>query len=235
MRHTRSRSALDTRIQLADALGSMGEVELDRPAAACLEVDEEHSVLRREHVARVRLTVQQLFTAAPPDRSSQTSQRPLRAVRGLRRRAPVSACGWSRVAAPESTRSVKCGVERSSSRMPRCNRSSASDVGGWWDSARCDGFVVGPQRDDKAVTLVHAWLCPRLQSGHGTARCDESLSEVDLELRTLMLHRRHTSKDAARHQPQGELVRVVQDDRVLGREIQRRCDHHGCRNGTRHL
>ena len=52
----------------------VGEVELDRPPTACLEVDESRPVLRRQEVARVRLAVQQLLGgAAVADRSSQAS------------------------------------------------------------------------------------------------------------------------------------------------------------------
>jgi len=51
---------------LADFFGRMGEIELDRPAAARLEIDEQQPVLRGEHVAWVRLAVQQLLGAAAP-------------------------------------------------------------------------------------------------------------------------------------------------------------------------
>ena len=42
----------------------MGQVELDRPAATGLEVDEQRPALRAEHVARVRLAVERLLGAA---------------------------------------------------------------------------------------------------------------------------------------------------------------------------
>ena len=64
---------IDTRIVLADFFGRMGEVEFDRPTATRLEVYEQQPVLRGEHVARVRLAVQQLLAAALADHSSQTS------------------------------------------------------------------------------------------------------------------------------------------------------------------
>jgi hypothetical protein len=67
---------IDTRIVLADLFGRMGEVEFDRPTATRLEVYEQQPVLRGEHVARVRLAVQQLLGAAVlADHSSQASQR----------------------------------------------------------------------------------------------------------------------------------------------------------------
>jgi len=49
---------IDTRIVLADFFGRMGEVEFDRPTATRLEVYEQQPVLRGEHVARVRLTME---------------------------------------------------------------------------------------------------------------------------------------------------------------------------------
>ena len=65
---------IDTRIVRADFLGRVGEVEFDRPAATRLEVDEEQPVLRGEHVARVRLTVQQLLSGATvADHTTQAS------------------------------------------------------------------------------------------------------------------------------------------------------------------
>ena len=67
-------ATIDTRIVLADFFGRMGEVEFHRPTATRLEVDEQQPVLRGEHVARVRLAVQQLLdTAAFADPSSQAS------------------------------------------------------------------------------------------------------------------------------------------------------------------
>ena len=60
----------------ADVVGHMGEVELDRSAATRLQVDKQQPVLRPEHVARVRLAVQQLLGgAAVADRAPQASQR----------------------------------------------------------------------------------------------------------------------------------------------------------------
>ena len=54
----------------------MGEVELDRPTTTGFEVDEQRPAPRAEHVARVRLAVQQLlFGAAVAACSSQASQR----------------------------------------------------------------------------------------------------------------------------------------------------------------
>src|SRR6516225_240051 len=54
-------------IALAHIPGDMGEVELDRSTAARLEVDEQQSGLRAEHVAGMRLAVQQLLAGATVD------------------------------------------------------------------------------------------------------------------------------------------------------------------------
>ena len=62
---------IDTRIVPADVFGRMGEVELDRSTATGFEIYEQQPVLRGEHVARVRLAVQQLIgTATLADPSS---------------------------------------------------------------------------------------------------------------------------------------------------------------------
>ena len=67
---------INDRIAFADLFGHVGEVESDRPSTTGLEVDEHRPVLRAEHIARMRLAVQQLLgSAAVLDRSSQASQR----------------------------------------------------------------------------------------------------------------------------------------------------------------
>ena len=65
---------IKARIVSDDLLGHMGEVEFDRPTAARLEVYENRPVVRVEHIAWVRLAVQQLLGgAAVSDRSSEAS------------------------------------------------------------------------------------------------------------------------------------------------------------------
>jgi hypothetical protein len=49
---------ISVRVTPADIFGDMGEVELDGPTATRLEIDEQQSALRTEHVAWVRLAVQ---------------------------------------------------------------------------------------------------------------------------------------------------------------------------------
>src|SRR5436309_798219 len=54
----------------------MGDVELDRSAATRLEIYKQQPIPSPEQVARMRLTVQQLFVgAAVNDRAPQASQR----------------------------------------------------------------------------------------------------------------------------------------------------------------
>ncbi|MEZ0114612.1 hypothetical protein ABH920_008647 [Catenulispora sp. EB89] len=66
---------VDVRVKLAYRLGDVREIELDGSAAARLKVDEQRAVLRAEHVARMRLAVEQLLCgAAVFDRTSQASQ-----------------------------------------------------------------------------------------------------------------------------------------------------------------
>ena len=49
---------IGVRIALAHIFRDMGEVELDGPTATRLEIDEQRSELRAEHVARVWFAVQ---------------------------------------------------------------------------------------------------------------------------------------------------------------------------------
>jgi hypothetical protein len=55
---------IGVRIVPAHRFGHMSDVELDRPAATRLQVGEEQSLLRPEHIARVWLAVQQLLGGA---------------------------------------------------------------------------------------------------------------------------------------------------------------------------
>ncbi len=58
-------------VALADVFGYVGEVEFDRPPAACLEIREQRPIRRAKYVARMGLAVQQLLGAALlDDRSS---------------------------------------------------------------------------------------------------------------------------------------------------------------------
>src|SRR5437868_10771667 len=62
-------------IVLSHFFGGVGDVELDWPEAACLEVDKQRPPHGVQQVARMRLTVQQLITAtAGPDRCPQATQ-----------------------------------------------------------------------------------------------------------------------------------------------------------------
>ena len=90
-------------------------------------------------------------------------------------------------------------------------------VVGWRDVARCRGFVVGPQRDHEAVTLIDARLHPRVESGHRAPGLGEPLSKLDLELCDLLRHRCHPGQDVTRQQTQSQLVRVVDDDGTAAR------------------
>jgi hypothetical protein len=119
---------VDVRVVLADRLGNMGEVELDRSAAARLKVDEQRAVLRAEHIAWMRLAVKQLLHgAAVVDRPSQASQP---ACLPLRKARSASASPGERSASATTSsasviRSVNLGLGTSTLRMPACNCSSA--------------------------------------------------------------------------------------------------------------
>ena len=57
-------SLVNARVVLAHRLWNMGEIELDGSAAARLEVDEQRSVLRAEHIAAMGFAVEQLLDGA---------------------------------------------------------------------------------------------------------------------------------------------------------------------------
>ena len=69
--------------------------------------------------------------------------------------------------------------------------------------------------------LVDARLHSRLQSSHRALGSGEPLGKVDFELRRLVRERRDSSKDVTGQQSQREPVRVVKDDRVVDRQVER--------------
>ena len=93
-------------------------------------------------------------------------------------------------------------------------------VVGWRDVLRCPGRVVGPERHCEAVTLVDARLDVRLESGHGGLGLSEHPSEVDFALEHFMACTRDSSKDVAWQQAQGDLVRVLNHDRVVSWQVE---------------
>ena len=173
---------ISVRIVLADLFGHMGDVELDRPAAARLEVDEQQPVLRAEHVARVRLAVQQLLGgAAVADRSPQASQRVAEKlpVRVGELRSVVAARNES-LRLRDSIREVR----RREIDLPHAGMQALERVRvvGRRDLSRRHRFVVGPHVHDEAVTHVDAWLDSRLKRSHRALGFREPLGKLDLEL-----------------------------------------------------
>ena len=83
----------------------------------------------------------------------------------------------------------------------------------------CRGFVVGPQRDHKAITLVDAWRHSRLKSRHRAPGFREPLSKLDFEVCDLMRYRRHPDQDVTGQQTHSQLVRVVKHDRVVNCQV----------------
>ena len=116
---------------------------------------------------------------------------------------------------------MKCGAGTSSVAHAGVQPLERVGVVGWWDISRRHRLVVGPQRDREAVTLVDARLHPRLERSHRALGFGEPLSELDFELCDLVPDRCDPGKDVARQQPQRELVRVVKNDRVVDRQVER--------------
>jgi hypothetical protein len=60
------------------------------------------------------------------------------------------------------------------------------------------------------MNLILPWRAPIGR------RTGEPLGEVDFELRDVVFNRCHPGKHVTRQQPQGELVRVLQDEPIIG-------------------
>src|SRR5947209_3148645 len=187
------------RVVLTDFLGRMRDVELDRSAAACLQVYKEQPSLRPEQVARMRLAVQQLRTSATPfDGAPQVSQRlaeqlPLR-VRKLR---SVGAVAKQRLRLFDSIREVR----RSHIDLPHAGMQPRHHLRilGWCDGTRRHRLVVFPQRDPEAATHVDARLHARLKLSHRAIGLGEPPSDLNLELGArLMCYIGYPSKNVTR-------------------------------------
>ena len=89
---------------------------------------------------------------------------------------------------------------------------------------RCQRFVVGPQRDSEAVTPVDERLDSGLERSHRTPDVRESSRKLNLEARDLTARMGDSGKDIAREQTQSELVRVVENNRVVRWEVERSGD-----------
>src|ERR1700760_1256242 len=192
---------IDARVVLADLFGGMGEVEFDRPPATRLEIYEQRPVLRGEHVARVRLAVQQLLgTAVLADHSSQVSQR-------VAEELPVRAGeGRSAVAARDELLSLLDPIGEMRRRdielaHARVQPLEGAGVVGGWALSRCRWFVVGPERDHEAVTLIDPRVHAGLESRHRAAGRGELLGNLNFELCDLICHRCHPGQRVTRQQP----------------------------------
>jgi hypothetical protein len=64
-------------------------------------------------------------------------------------------------------------------------------------------------------------LHSRLKSSHRALGLGELLSKVDFELCDLVRYMCDSSKDVTRQQAQSELVRVVKNDCVVDRQVER--------------
>src|SRR5262245_17978414 len=160
----------------------MRDIELDRSAAACLQVYKEQPSLRPEHVARMRLAVQQLRAYATPfDGAPQVSQRlaeklPL-CVRKLR---SLGAVAKKRLRLFDPIREVR----RSHIDLPHAGMQPRHHLSilRWCDVTRRHRLVVFPQRDREAATHVDARLHARLRLSYRTIGLGEPPSNLNLEL-----------------------------------------------------
>jgi hypothetical protein len=68
---------------------------------------------------------------------------------------------------------------------------------------------------------------PALETRHGAVDLRKPSSDLELGLEVLKPDERHSGENVARQQPQGELVRVLQDPRIRDCQTQARGDLDG--------
>ena len=180
----------------------MGEVELDRSAATRLKVDKQQPVLRAEHVARMRLAVQQLLGGAPLD--DRAPQAPQRVAEKLPVRVSKLRCLGAVADQPLRFRDSIREVRRRQIDLAHAGMLPLERLRilGWRDVLRRHRLVVGPQRDREAVTHVDARLHPRFRLCHRAARFGESPSNLDFE-RSACLMREQAPPERERHTASG--------------------------------
>jgi hypothetical protein len=82
--------------------------------------------------------------------------------------------------------------------------------------------VCRPHTHREAVTNVGAGLHPGLKSSHRAAGVGETPNDLYFEFRAPgMRHGSDPDDDVAWHQAQDETVRVVKNNRVVGRQVER--------------
>jgi hypothetical protein len=199
----------------------MDDVELDRPVATRLEVNEQEPPVRPEQVARVRLAMQELLRGvAVDDRPPQASQR-------LTEKFPVRVTELrGAVAAPDQRLSLLDSIREVRRRhvdLPHAGVQPLERVGvfGWSNLSRRHRFVMGPERDREAIACVNPRLDSGLESSDRTPRFGEPLSKLDFERCNLMAYIRDPGKDVTGQQAHSELVRGVQNDRVINAQTKR--------------
>jgi hypothetical protein len=172
----------------------MGDIELDGPTAASLQVCEQQPGLRPEQVARVRLAVEELLGRVPlTDRPRQLSQRGAQklAVRIPKIGGPGAAPD-QRLRLRDAIREVgRNDIDVSHAGVQPLKRLR---IVSWCDVTGGNRLVVCPQCDDEPVTHVDARLHPRIERGYGAIGFGEPTSDLDFELCAyLALHVRDPS------------------------------------------
>ena len=82
--------------------------------------------------------------------------------------------------------------------------------------ACCSHNAVSHEGDAGRALAHHQRTHPRLDSTHRTAGLSEALNALQLQTGTVVTGARRPGHDIARLQPQGQLVRVVQNDGLVG-------------------
>jgi hypothetical protein len=217
---------IDTRVVIADRRGNVREVELDRPAAARLEVDEQGSDPGAEEVAGMGLAVKRLFVrSAPADQSAHPTKtieehRPV-PVSELGREPPIHEQS-RRVLNP--IREVRCRkVEPAHTPVQPLE---CVGIGG-----RCDLPLgrreIRPQADLETVALVDTRLDSTVESHHRAVGLGEPYGKGDFERGVSLPDRCDPGHDIAGHEPYHEVVRVLQNGGVISRQAGYPGDGHG--------
>jgi hypothetical protein len=161
--------------------GGMGNVKLDRPTAARLEVYEERPSPRAEQVARMRLAVQQLLASVPAaDRAPQPAERVAEEfpVGTGQRWSPLSVANLSLRTGDSIGEVRRRQIDPAQGGMQPPERAR---IFGWRD-LRSRRLVVRPERDSERIPQIDTAFDPGLKLSHWATDLGETASNLYFEL-----------------------------------------------------
>jgi hypothetical protein len=210
---------VEARIALADLVGHMSNVELDRASAARLEVDEEQAVPRTKQVAGMRLAVQQRVGAhlaancLPPTAQRVEEQRPI----SIKERRRVVSIRQESLSGCDSFCEVWCFDLDALHRHMHAIQS----VGVLRRRGRVSRrVVVSPVGHGKVITLIHTRFHPGVERRDRGGDRAQALRDQHFERCDFLADNRSSGEHVTRQEAETESVGVLYNDHILHMQVE---------------